>query len=100
MSAKFLKRLPYLIGGFTAFIWGSIYVLSASLHGMQSMFDPMFPFLIAKLFGFHNKSMSLVSGTFFAALDAGIMGVIFGYLFRLMFNRNIKYRKRQTTTNK
>ncbi|MHA2284194.1 MAG: hypothetical protein ACXAC5_25425 [Promethearchaeota archaeon] len=94
MFGKFQKRLPYLVSIFAAFIWGIIYWLSANLHGMQSMFDPMFPFFIAKLFGFHYKPMSVISGTLFAALDAGIIGGVFGYLVRLTFYKNIKKRKK------
>lgn len=74
MSEAFPKILPYLISGFTAFPWGGIYSLSANLYRMQSMFDPMLPFIIAKLLGFYYKSMPVLTGSLFAALDAGIIG--------------------------
>lgn len=49
------------------------------------MFDQQFPFFTAALLGVHNESMSFVRGIFFAMLDAGILGIIFGWVIRHIF---------------
>ncbi len=79
---KFYQKLPIVTGLVFAIFWGVIYLFFAKLHGMPAMFDQQFPFLIAWLLGFHDESMSIVSGTLFAILDAGILGVMFGWVFQ------------------
>lgn len=87
-SVNIRKKLPFLIGTFTALIWGITYFISAQLHGMQVMFDPMFPFLIACILGIHINTMSVLKGTLFAMLDAGTVGWLLGWLIRWIF-RNL-----------
>lgn len=89
-TGNFHPKLSWLIATFAALIWGFSYFLSAKLHGMQAMFDPMFPFIIARLLGIHEESMSVLGGTLFAMLDAGILGVIVGWLLHLAFKLRVK----------
>ena len=79
---KFHKRLPMITATVFMLFWGAIYLFFSKLHGMQAMFDQEFPFLVAWLLGFQNETMSMVSGTLFAILDGGILGVMFGWVFQ------------------
>ncbi len=82
---NFFKKLPWITGFITALVWGSVYILFDKLHGMQAMFERQFPFLIAWLLGLHRETISILSGLFLAMLDALILGVLIGWLFRSLF---------------
>ena len=81
---NFYKKLPLITAIFVALIWGLFYLLFDTLHGMQAMFDQQFPFFVARILGIHNNTMSVVSGVFFAMVDAAIWGAVTGWLLRRM----------------
>ncbi len=76
------KKMPFITAISAALIWALFYFIFDRLHGMQAMFDQQFPFLAARLLGLHNEPMSLLSGVFFAAVDAGVGGGAAGWLLR------------------
>ncbi|MCB0261509.1 MAG: hypothetical protein R3C41_13270 [Calditrichia bacterium] len=81
-SNIFVKILPVIVASSFAIFWAIIYVSFMKLHRMPTMFDQQFPFFLATLLGVHNESMPVVSGILFAMLDAGIFGLVFGWVFR------------------
>lgn len=86
MIQRLKKLLPAGLALIFALFWGLVYMFFSLLHGMQAMFDRQFPFLFAALLGIPNESMSLVSGVFFAMLDAAVFGFVLGWLVRGLFS--------------
>ena len=72
--------MPFGTALVLAIFWGFIYYFFNILHGMPKMFDRLFPFFFASLFGVHSEIMSVFSGMMFAMLDAAVFGFVLGWL--------------------
>ncbi|GAB4172284.1 MAG: hypothetical protein Kow00108_06910 [Calditrichia bacterium] len=77
-----IDYLPLWLALFLALIWGLLYYLFDTMHGMHAMFDQQFPFFLAVLFGTHNEGMTQISGIFWASLDGILLGSGLGFLMK------------------
>jgi len=78
----FIRRFPLIAAVSLAILWGLVYLAFGVLHGMWSMFDQEFPFVVARLLGVVHSSMSPLAGAAFAMLDGALAGGLLGWGFR------------------
>lgn len=65
--------------------WAAVYLIFATLHGMDKMFNDGFVFLIANILNVSLKNIE--KGTLYAFFDGAFFGLLVGYLLLRIYKK-------------
>ncbi|GEM_PF-6296745 len=81
------RNLAWLTALLAGVVWTFVYYFFGVLHGDWEMYISRFPYLFAALFEFQEQLTSPLLGWLSAILDAVVLGIVFGFIVRLILKR-------------